>query len=347
MEITSAGTINKDPAMTGFYGSYQKMKSKYRIEFDANLYEMMGYNVFLSMFAYDEKLFRPELFDMILHDCGIAALIETDTAPYTPVFCNIVGGERYADGFFRNCECYDLTGKQYSFKDWRDNEDILVFFNNLTKTPDTFISKYAAMLADLDASINNNVFFSRLKPVPVAPDQQTKNQVDQIMQDLIQNKLKTVVSDTKLKDLIDGKSSAIDVLNLTNVEHSKYIPYLSSLFDDLLSRYFMFMGLSINDSGKMAQVSRDELNKNKAASIAITNGWYLPRYEGFQIAKEKTGEDWYFDYSEIWKAEIQKTETDENGNTIPDETEENPDSQLSGNESEGDEDERPEADENL
>lgn len=326
MEITTAGTINSDPSMMGFYSNYREMKSKYRIAFDANLYEMMGYNVFLSMFAYDEKIFRPELLDMILHDCGVAALIKTPTADYTPVFCNIVGGERYADGFFRDCECYDLTGKQYPFKNWRENEKILVIFNNLTKTADTFISKYASMLADVDASINNNVFFSRLKPVPIAPDQQTKNQVDLIMQDLIQNKLKTVVTDTKLKDLIDGKASGIDVLNLTNVEHSKYIPYLSSLFDDLLSRYFMFMGLSINDSGKMAQVTKDELNKNKAASIAITNGWYLPRYEAFQIAREKTGADWYFDYSEIWKAEIQKTETDANGNTIPDVNEE--DSQL-------------------
>lgn len=339
MEITTAGTINRDQSMMGFYGNYREMKSKYRIAFDANLYEMMGYNVFLSMFTYDEKIFRPELLDMILHDCGVAALIRTETADYTPVFCNLVGGERYADGFFKNAECYDLTGKQYSFKDWRKNEKIIVIFNNLTKTADTFISKYASMLADVDASINNNVFFSRLKPVPIAPDQQTKNQIDLIMQDLIQNKLKTVVTDTKLKDLIDGKASGIDVLNLTNVEHSKYIPYLSSLFDDLISRYFMFMGLSINDSGKMAQVTRDELNKNKAASIAITNGWYLPRYEGFQIAQEKTGEEWYFDYSEIWKSEIQKTETDENGNTIPDVQ----DSQLSNEqdpepaESEGDE----------
>lgn len=321
MEITTAGTINTDPQMMGFYGNYRQMKTKYRLAYDDNMYSDMGYNVLLSMFAYDEKVFRPELFDLILHDCGIAALIKTETAEYTPVFCNLVGGERYADGFFKDGYCVDLTGKHYNFKDWRNNKDILVFFNNLTYTADTFISKYSTMLSDCDGSINNNVFFSRLKPVPVAPNQKVKNQVDTIIKDLTDNKLSTVLSDESIKDLIDSKSNQIDVINLTNVEHSKYIQYLSHLHDDLISRYFMMMGISVNDTGKMAQVSKDELNKNKSASIAITNGWYKPRYDGFQIAKEKTGEEWFFDYSEIWKSEIAKTETDENANTIADENE--------------------------
>lgn len=340
-QITTPGTINTDPAMMGFFGQYGKLKSKYKLVYDGNLYANMGYNVLLSMFEYDEKVYRPELLDMILHDTGVAALIKTDTADYTPVFCSFTGSERYADGFMKDVICFDLAGNEYSFSDWHDNEKVLVFFNNILKTPDTFISKYADMLAECDASINNNVIFSRLKPVPVAGDQTTKNQVDLIIRDLLQNKLETVVTGTKLKDIVDGKGSMIDVINLTNVEHSKYIQHLSHLYDNLLSRFFMHMGLSIDDTGKMAQVTVDEVNKNKAASIAITNAWFRPRYEGFEIAKQKTGQDWYFDFSEIWKSEIAKTETDENGNTIPDENE---DSQLSEQdqepaETEGDENE--------
>lgn len=338
MTATTPGTINNDPAISGFFRQYGKLKAKYKLEFDGNLYSNMGYNVLLSMFEYDDKVYRPELFDMILHDTGCAALIQTDTADYTPVFCSFVGDERYADGFMKDVICFDLSGHEYPFSDWHENKDVLVFFNNLLKTPDTFISKYSSMLAECDASINNNVVFSRLKPVPVAPDQQVKNQVDTIIRDLMQNKLETVVTGTKLKDLVDGKCSMIDVINLTNVEHSKYIQFLSHLYDDLLSRYFMFMGLSMNDTGKMAQVTTDEVNKNKAASIAITNAWYRPRFDGFEEAKRKTGLEWYFDYSEIWKSEIAKTESDENANTIPDEKEE--DNQLAEpEEKEGDEDE--------
>lgn len=327
MEIKGNNTINNDPAIMGFYSDYRKMKSKYRLQFDDNFYSNIGYNVLLSMFEYDEKLFRPELFDMILHDTGIVALIKTDTAEYTPVFCNLVGGNRYADGFFKNAICYDMTATEYKFSNWRENENILVFFNNLTYSPDTFIDKYSTMLSDCDGSIINNVLFSRLKPVPIAEDQKAKNQIDKIMQDLMNNQIETVLTDNKLREIIDGKSGGINVLNLTNVEHSKYIQYLSHLHDDLISRYFMCMGISVNDTGKMAQISRDELNKNKSASIAITNGWFKPRYDGFEIAKQKTGKDWYFDYSEIWKNEIAKTETDENGNTVADMQ----DSQLSEN----------------
>lgn len=316
MEAVTPGTINYDPSM-GWLNPYRKLKEKFRQNVDDNIYRTMSTNAFLSMFEYDEKVFRPELFDTILHDMGCAALIATNTADWTPVFCNLVGGDRYADGFFKNAICYDLTGKEYSFKNWRENEKILVFFNNLTYTPDNFIDKYAYMLTEIDKSIIANVVYSRLKPIPIAKDQQAKNKIDAIIGDLEGGKLKTVLQDFDVTDIIDNNRPAIEVMNLTDVESSKFIQYLQHLHDSMISRLFFCMGLSISDSGKQAQLSIEELNKSKSAALSLLNGWHVMRKRGFEDAEKKTGETWHFDFSDIWRTEIETNEVE------PDDVEEN------------------------
>lgn len=308
MEITTRGTIAYDPLLI-FSNNYRDLKAKYKQKFDDNMYSNMAWNSILTMFEYDERVFRPELFERILRDTGIVALIETSTAEYTPVFCNLVGGDRYADGFFKNAICYDMTGKEYKFTDWMNNEKILVFFNNLVYTPDIFIDKYSYYLSEVDTSILANVIFSRLKPIPVAKDSVTKKKIDAILDDLLVGKLKTICQEFDISDLIDNVKS-IDVVNLTDVESSKYIQYLQHLHDSIISRLYFTMGLSISDNGKQAQISIDELNKSKSASLSIVNSWYISRKNGFENANKKTGSEWKFDFSNLWKSEIEQQEVD-------------------------------------
>lgn len=307
MEITTAGTISQDPMMN-FNNTYRKMKAKFRQQSDDNMYENMAWNSLLTMFEYDDKLYRPELFERILRDTGVVALIKTNTADYTPVFCNLVGGDRYADGFFKDAICYDLVGKEYKFSDWMNNEKILVFFNNMTLTHDLFIDKYAYMLSEIDTSIISNVIFSRLKPIPIAKDKKTKSQIDVIMNDLLVGKMKTILQEFDVSDIIDNTKESIGVINLTDVESSKYIQYLQHLHDSVISRLYFTMGLSISDNGKQAQISIDELNKSKSASLSIVNSWYLMRKKGFENASKKTGFEWHFDFSDLWKSEIEQQE---------------------------------------
>lgn len=301
-------TINIDPKM--WRGAYAQLKEKFRKTYDENMYIAMATNSLYSMFKYDEKVFRPEFFEAILHDTGQCALIKTNTADYTPVFVDFAGGDRYADGFFKNCNCFDLTGKQYNFSNWRENPEILVFFNNFTLTPDLFIEKYAYMLTEVDTSIMNNVQFSREKPVPIAHNRKLKASIDKVMEDTQDGKVKTVLYDETIRDAIAEGRPPVDVLNLTDVSTSQYIQYLSHLHDSLISRLYFMMGLAFTDNGKQAQVSRDELNKNKSAALSFISAWYTMRKNGFDTAKEKTGLDWFFDYSDIWDIEFERLEAE-------------------------------------
>lgn len=285
---------------------YREMKNKYKIQSDDSFYQTYIDGVTSLMFVWDEKIFRPELFDRMLRDAGIAALIKTETSDYTPVWCFPVdgGNGRYADGWFKDCKCYDFTGKEYSFSNWMDNPDILVFFNDGLRNPDNFNAKYAEALSDIDFSIKNNVHYSRMHPVPVAKNKKTKARIDQCIKDVSNGEFNTVLTETSIEDVIDGVDD-IKLLNITDVTKSEYIQYLSHLHDAYIARLFFLLGLGTTDNGKQAQVTIAELNKNEDASIAMALNWYTARKKAIDVAKSK-GHELSFDFHPLWKVRYEQ-----------------------------------------
>lgn len=290
--------------MKTLYNAYRECKNKYKIKTDDSMYERYIEDVVSTMFTWDEKIFRPELFDRMIRDVGMSALIETDVSDYTPVWFAPVdlGNGWYPDGWFKDAKCWDYMGKEYEFKDWMNNPDILVFFNNFMRMPDLFTEKYATFLSDVDFSILNNVFFSRQHPIPTARDKQTQSRINEAIKTVAEGQFNTILMETNLKDIIDGKD--VDILNITDVEKSQYIQYLSHLHDSLISRLFFMLGLGTTDNGKQAQISVDELNKNDDASITQALAWYNERKKAIDAAREK-GHELSFDFSPLWKARIE------------------------------------------
>ncbi len=286
------------------FSAYREMKNKFKIQCDDRMYYNFIQDVTSQMFEWDEKIYIPQIFDRILRDCGMAALIATDTSPYTPVFFCPTGADRYADGEFKNCKCYDLRANQYDFDDWLNNPDILVFFNTQLRNRDIFTEHYTEMLTDVDVSIKNNVHYSRMHPVPVARDQKTKNRIDAVIKSINESNYETVLMETNIKDVL-GEKDGVDMLNLTDVDKQQYIQYLSHLHDSIVSRLFFYLGLGTTDNGKQAQITTEELNKNDDASITMAYSWYNARKEGFDKAREK-GHELSFDFSPIWKKRIER-----------------------------------------
>ena len=298
--VLNSGTL-ADPS---FMPGYRELKNKYKLKHDDGMYATYLRNAVSVMFEYDDRIYRAPLFDLILRDMGMAALIKTTTADYTPVIFYPVGGDRYADGWFKDCKCFDFTGKEYPFKDWENNPDILVFFNTPIRTPDSFIEKYATMLSDVDMSIDNNVHYSRQHPIPVARDRQTKARIDECIKSVTNGDITTVLMENNIKDVL-GENDSVDVINLTEVEKSQYLQYLSHLHDAIISRFFFYVGLGTTDNGKQAQITTEELNKNDDASITQSLAWYQARKEGFDVAREK-GHDLSFDFHPVWKQRIER-----------------------------------------
>lgn len=280
---------------------YRDIKAKFKQRLSDLEYDNI-FSCFLTvLFKYDERIYRPEIMEYLLHDLGICALIETETTKYTPVICYLAGGDRYNDGLFKTAICYDAIGKEYIFEDWQNNPDICVIFNNGFISPDSWIHKNESLLTDIDTSLHNNIVFSRLKPVPIARDSKTKNQVDNIVNDLLIGKIETLMSEPTFKDLADDKK-LIDVLDLTDVQKSQYIQYLIHAYDFIFSRTCMLMGLDIPDNGKQAQITTDELNRHEDVSHIMPLVWYQSRKQAF----EKAGLD--FDFSDFMKNRLNISE---------------------------------------
>ena len=283
--------------------NYRDMKNKYKIAADDKMYFNYIQDAVSQMFTWDEKIYCPQIFDRILRDCGAAALIKTDTSDYTPVFFCPDGGDRYADGWFKDCKCFDFRAYEYDFNDWLNNPDILVFFNTQLRNPDIFCEKYAEMLTDVDLSIKNNVHYSRLHPVPVARDKKTKGRIDQCIKDVADGNTNTILMESSIRDLTES-GDGIELLNITDVEKSQYIQYLSHLHDSIISRLFFYIGLGTTDNGKQAQITTEELNKNDDASITMAYSWYNARKDAIEAARKK-GHELSFDFSPIWKKRIE------------------------------------------
>lgn len=331
MPVTlNSGTL-ADPS---FFPKYRDLKNKYKLKHDDSMYSIYCQNAVSVMFEYDEKIYRSSFFDKILRDMGMAALIKTETADYTPVVFYPCGGERYADGWFKNCKCFDFIGNSYDFEDWESNPDILVFFNTPLRYPDTFVEKYAEMLSDVDMSINNNVHYSRQHPFPVAKDRQTKARIDSCIKSVSEGTIETVLMENSIKDVL-GENDEIEIVNITDVEKSQYIQYLSHLHDSIISRFFFLIGLGTTDNGKQAQITTEELNKNDDASITQALAWYQARKEGFDDAREK-GHDLSFDFHPVWKQRIERIINPPEVGANPEESDDNGDSEDPGSPDNGD-----------
>lgn len=281
--------------------NFREIKEKYRQRISDREYNDMFDNAFMTIFEYDEKIYRPEVFDWMLHNEGQCALINTETSRYTPVRLDFAGGSLMADGVLSGAICTDFAGHQWHFDNWLDNPDILVFFNDWTRSGDVWANKIAYLLTEADTSLNNNIIFSRQKPIPIADDDQTKKKIDKAMTDVQSGKIETVVTGTTLKDVVDGKTEPVKVLNLTDVDTSRYIQYLAHLHDALLSRFYHYVGIGMLDNGKQAQITIDELKRNEKGTFILPLTWYNCRKHGFKVAEEKTGEKWHFAFSELWE----------------------------------------------
>ena len=205
-----------------------------------------------------------------------------------------------------------------------------MFFNTPLRNPDIFVEKYAKELTDIDYSIMNNVFFSRMHPFPTARDKQTKNRIDACLKSINDGEFTTVLMETNLQDIVNT-NDAINVLNITDVEKSQYIQYLSHLHDKYIGRLFFMIGLGATEAEKKAQISIPELEKNDDASIGMVLAWYRARMDAIEVAREK-GHDLSFDFSDVWKRRYEAIVSPPERESITEEEQE----EESGEESEED-----------
>lgn len=187
-------------------------------------------------------------------------------------------------------------------------KDCVIIPNNYLYLPDLpMFFKFAKNLAEVDTSLNNNVFFSRLAPIIAVANQKMKSAVDEVLKDINAGNLKSILSDDLEKE-IEGLKS-IDIFNITDVKDVDKIQYLSKYHDDLLRRLYTIGGHAMSGTQKMAQQSAYEVGQNDTIAMIYP----MERLDCLEIGCEEInklfGTNMKARFSEAWQVEKEKIET--------------------------------------
>ena len=202
-------------------------------------------------------------------------------------------------GELQDAHVFDRAGHDELFKDWLNSQECFIFFNNRNHTPDINIPRYADLLAKIDISLNANIVNSRMSPIVVAKDNNTKNQLAEIIKQNHDGHTEVITSPNILNDAGDD----ITVVNITDVNASDKIQYLLHAKDDLTREFLNLYGLHITGTGKMAQQSVEEITGSNNAALVIPYEMIKARNDTLQRFNALYGLNVVCQFSKSWERE--------------------------------------------
>lgn len=336
-----------------FLKEFRKAISSAEYQMKANFNEVAS--VPLNMFDYDnipedlKEYF--EDFEKYLIMGGCLAIGKLN-GKYVFVRGGLGGGELNEYGYATRF--IGATGNgNGTVVDWKVGEECVVFWNNKAHTPDLDVLKTTDLLTSVDISIDCNVFYSRLYPIPCVKDEKEKQQIAGILSNLQKGgKNVTVINRKKdVTDLVDGKGDEIPVLNLTDVENADKIQYLARFREDVKRWYFNRNGHDLQGSSKMAQQSVEEINNNNSISMIYPLDKYEMRKKAVNEFNELFGENMTVTFSPTLLIEYEKFVRDSIGTEeLPEDLSEDLPEEIpeaeSESENEGEKDEKKEDEDN-
>lgn len=207
-------------------------------------------------------------------------------------------------GMLQDAHVFDRAGHDELFKDWLNSQECFVFFNNRNHTPDINIPRYADLLAKIDISLNANIVNSRMSPIVVAKDNNTKNQLAEIIKQNHDGHTEVITSPNVLNEEGDN----ITVVNITDVNASDKIQYLLHAKDDLTREFLNLYGLHITGTGKMAQQSVEEITGSNNAALVIPYEMMKARNDTLERFNAITGLNVVCQLSKSWEREEYEAE---------------------------------------
>ena len=202
-------------------------------------------------------------------------------------------------GILPDAIVHDRAGHEQKFTDWQNSQECFVFFNNRNHTPDINIPRYADLLAKIDISLNANIVNSRMSPIVVAKDNNTKNQLAEIIKQNHDGHTEVITS----PNILNEEGDNITVVNITDVNASDKIQYLLHAKDDLTREFLNLYGLHITGTGKMAQQSVEEITGSNNAALVIPYEMMKARNDTLQRFNAITGLNVVCQLSESWQRE--------------------------------------------
>lgn len=257
-----------------------------------------------SMFTYDIK---PEidlwLFELILNMEGFLGMTVKDG---TPIYGSLVLNGDFNDyGIPKRGTILTYNGTNY---DGEIDKDIIICWNNSTHSPDFTTYEYALNQSEVKKSLRTALFQCRMSNMITAKNDKVKKAIDKALENIDEGKPVSVLCD----DLISNElgNEPLETYSLTHPEQVHTIQYLSKYYDDLQRWYYTMNGQPIQGTGKMAQLTQEEVQGQQTLSTILPFNKLNERKKFCEKVKEILGIDISVDFSTPWKISLDIIDSD-------------------------------------
>ena len=288
---------------------YSKLKEKLQKCYRQKSYDHILLSTLVSQMSYEDlpDSVNTNLLEMYRLCEGQAAIWSIKAADFlnvtedADVAAHITfTGEPLPDGMGRDCIVYDNAGHTKELKDWKNNPDVSVFFNNNIFSPDLSIGIYSDMLNETDTSMLTLIKDAKHSLIPIVRDEKQKKVLELVLNDLEKGIHSALVDDSILPSITGEENKTIQTLDITDPSLSDKIQYLAKCRDDIFRWFYSQNGMNSQGSSKMAQQTTDEVNQDSAASMIIPVIRLKAAQCGIDMYNEKKGANAKVSLSECW-----------------------------------------------
>lgn len=280
-----------------FYSNlWDSLREKHKKALNMNIYANMAERGVMSRLRFKglPDIYIEEVLKRKVLREGMAGLCKNGEE-YIAGSVGFVGGEMYFDGVLSTAQITDSRGRIYIFENWRENPNIAIWRANSLNTPDYNIAKMAYELAEVDTSLYALVDFARAHAFLLADDEAQAQAFRRGIEDVKAGKIHTVV-----RGGLSKPSSDSYLVELGNVEASKWLADLDIHAHTIANKFYFLEGCELGTTIKKAQQTEDEVNKGYNASRVLCEE-ALTYAQLFCKACKGLGLDVTVDFSDCWK----------------------------------------------
>ena len=279
------------------FNPYEKLKDKYKKEFNERMHFNNLLRTSISMFEYKniDDTVREDEIEKLLLTQGVCGFKEIDGKIYT-------GYGSYCGEIFNGLPTEFLITVVGipEIMQGKVGDEYAVMWNNSIRQPDFDLMFYSSILAEIDVSERLNVLFSRLLRIPKAKDNKEKMAITECINNILIGKMDAIVSDNIKERLLTGEETE-KFLDLVDVKDIDKLQYLNQYRDNVVKRFFQLNGHGLNTTSKLAQQTNDEIHGTQNISMILPYEKLKYRKKGVEMINKMFNRNWSVDFSECWK----------------------------------------------
>lgn len=207
-------------------------------------------------------------------------------------------------GIGKDANCTTENGHNKVFKNWRNNKEVVIIFNNSNHSPDLNIERYADLQNETWISIDCGVKGTRYNKLISVSDEKTRIGVENAINSC--NDGKPMLAMSSNLNIFENNENSINSVKLTDFNESDKIQYLSALSTWIERDFINKYGMASQGMDKIAQQNTEEIKNGAFSSWVEVLSRLKERKEGFEKVKEYFGLDIPYDFSNVWKKEYER-----------------------------------------